>query len=130
MFITPDKMDGKRISYDYVVQQYKIQQLLQRHYLISLSDICEEITSGIKISKKYYTNKNGYKIIAPGDIRNETIYINELKIVQPEKIKEKDIIGVQRYKGDHVITVQKLIDRVAVHGTVCKEISKLQVRIN
>ena len=47
--------------------------------------------------KKYYTDKNGYKIIAPGDIRNETIYINELKIVQPEKIKEKDIINVWRY---------------------------------
>ena len=52
MFITPDKMDGKRISYDYVVQQYEIQRLLQWHPLISLSDICEEITSGIRISKK------------------------------------------------------------------------------
>src|SRR5690606_36609359 len=100
MFITPDKMDGKRISYDYVVRQYKIQRLLQRHYLIALSDICEEITSGIKISKKYYTNKNGYKFIAPADIRNEIIYINELKVIQPEVVKEKDIIN----SGDILIT--------------------------
>lgn len=63
MFITPDKMDGKRISYDYVVQQYKIQQLLQRHYLISLSDICEEITSGIKISKNIIRIKTDIRLL-------------------------------------------------------------------
>lgn len=39
MFITPDKMDGKRISYDYVVQQYEIQRLLQGHPLIALRDL-------------------------------------------------------------------------------------------
>ncbi len=100
MFITPDKMDGKRISYDYVVQQFKIQRLLQNHSLIALSDICKEITSGIRVKKEYYTDKNGYKIIAPGDIRNEIIYINELKIVQPEVVKEKDIINY----GDILIT--------------------------
>src|SRR5690606_8201812 len=126
MFITPDKMDGKRISYDYVVQQYKIQQLLQRHYLISLSDICEEIMSGIKISKKYYTNKNGYKIIAPGDIRNETIYINELKIVQPEKIKEKDIINVgdilitSSGKSGQVIYVNKALEGCVITSDIIK----------
>ncbi|WP_296972043.1 restriction endonuclease subunit S [Tepidanaerobacter sp. EBM-38] len=93
-------MDGKRISYDYVVQQFKIQRLLQNHSLIALSDICKEITSGIRVKKEYYTDKNGYKIIAPGDIRNEIIYINELKIVQPEVVKEKDIINY----GDILIT--------------------------
>jgi len=100
MFITPDKMDGKRISYDYVVQQYEIQRLLQGHPLIALSNICKEITSGIRVKKEYYTDKNGYKIIAPGDIRNEVIYINELKVVQPEVVKEKDIIN----NGDILIT--------------------------
>ncbi len=100
MFITPDKMDGKRISYDYVVQQFKIQRLLQNHSLIALSDICKEITSGIRVKKEYYTDKNGYKIIAPGDIRNEVIYINELNIVQPEVVREKDLIN----SGDILIT--------------------------
>ena len=100
MFITPDKMDGKRISYDYVVQQFKIQRLLQGHSLIALSDICKEITSGIRVKKKYYTEKNGYKIIAPGDIRNEVIYINELKVVQPEVVRGKDLIS----NGDILIT--------------------------
>jgi hypothetical protein len=52
MFITPDKMDGKRISYDYVVQQYEIQRLLQGHPLIALSDICKEITSGIRVRER------------------------------------------------------------------------------
>jgi len=66
MFITPDKMDGKRISYDYVVQQYEIQRLLQGRPIITLIDICKEITSGIRVKKEYYTDKNGYKIIAPG----------------------------------------------------------------
>lgn len=100
MFITPDKMDGKRISYDYVVQQYEIQRLLKGHPLIVLSDICEEITSGIRVRKEYYTDKDGYRIIAPGDIRNEVIYINELKIVQPEVVREKDIIN----NGDILVT--------------------------
>ena len=49
MFITPDKMDGKRISYDYVVQQYEIQRLLQNHSLIALGNICKEITSGFRV---------------------------------------------------------------------------------
>ena len=100
MFITPDKIDGKRISYDYVVQHHEIQRLLKGHSLIALSDICDEITSGIRIRKEYYTNKNGYRIIAPGDIRNEILYINELKIVQHEVVKEKDIIN----NGDILIT--------------------------
>ncbi|SCN23676.1 Type I restriction modification DNA specificity domain protein [Clostridium sp. N3C] len=100
MFITPDKMDGKRISYDYVVQQYEIQRLLQNHSLIALGDICKEITSGIRVKKEYYTDKNGHKIIAPGDIRNEVIYINELKVVQPEAVREKDFIN----NGDILIT--------------------------
>jgi restriction endonuclease S subunit len=100
MFITPDKMDGKQISYDYVMQQYEIQRLLQGHSLIALNDICKEITSGIRVRKEYYTDKNGYKIIAPGNIKNEVIYINELKIVRPEVVREKDIIN----NGDILIT--------------------------
>jgi len=100
MFILPDKMDGKRISYNYVVQRYEIQRLLQNHSLIALGDICKEITSGIRVKKEYYTDKNGYKIIASGDIRNEVIYINELKAVQPEAVREKDFIS----NGDILIT--------------------------
>jgi len=93
-------MDGKQITYSYVVQQYEIQKLLQGHHLIVLNDICSQITSGIRVRKEYYTDKNGYKIIAPGDIRNEVIYINELKIVKPEVVREKDFIS----KGDILIT--------------------------
>ena len=130
MFITPDKMDGKRISYDYVVQQYEIQRLLQGHPLIALSNICKEITSGIRVKKEYYTNKNGYKIIAPGDIRNEIIYINELKVIQPEVVKEKDIIN----SGDILITAsgksgQVIYVNEALEGcVVTSDIIKITLR--
>lgn len=100
IFITPDKMDGHRISYEYVVQRYEVQQLLKEQPVIALSDICEEITSGIRVKKEYYTDKKGYRIIAPGDVRNELVYANELKIVKPEIVKEKDIIS----SGDVLIT--------------------------
>ncbi|AST58048.1 DNA methylase-type I restriction-modification system [Thermoanaerobacterium thermosaccharolyticum] len=100
MFITPDNMDGQRISYDYVVQQYKIQQLLKGHSLVVLNNICEEITSGIRVKKEYYTDKDGYRIVAPGDIRSDIVYVNELKMVRTEVVKEKDIIN----SGDVLIT--------------------------
>ncbi|AEF93185.1 hypothetical protein Desca_0281 [Desulfotomaculum nigrificans CO-1-SRB] len=100
MFVTPDNMDGQRISYDYVVRRYKIQRLLKGQTLVALSDICEEITSGIRLKKEYYTDKKGYRIIAPGDIRNEVVYVNELKMVRTEAVKEKDIIN----SGDVLIT--------------------------
>lgn len=100
MFITPDNMDGQRISYDYVVQQYKIQQLLKGHSLVVLNNICEEITSGIRVKKEYYTDKDGYRIVAPGDIRSDIVYVNELKMVRTEVVKEKDIIN----SGDILIT--------------------------
>jgi restriction endonuclease S subunit len=100
MFITPDNMDGQRISYDYVVRQYKIQQLLKGHSLVVLNNICEEITSGIRVKKEYYTDKDGYRIVAPGDIRSDIVYVNELKMVRTEVVKEKDIIN----SGDVLIT--------------------------
>ncbi|HBT17998.1 MAG TPA: type III restriction endonuclease subunit M, partial [Firmicutes bacterium] len=53
-----------------------------------------------RVRKEYYSDKDGYKIIAPGDIRNEVIYINDLKIVKPEVVREKDIIN----NGDILIT--------------------------
>jgi hypothetical protein len=53
----------------------------------------KKLQVGFGLEKEYYTDKNGYKIIAPGDIRNEIIYINELKVVQPEVVREKDIIN-------------------------------------
>lgn len=100
MFVTPNNIDGQRISYEYVVQRYKIQQLLQGQHLISLKNICKYITSGIRMKKEYYINNNGYRIITPGDIRNEVIYPNELKKVQPYIIKERFIINI----GDVLIT--------------------------
>lgn len=100
MFITPDKMDGKRISYDYVVKRYKIQQLLKDYKLIALKNICEEITSGIRIKKEYYTDGSGYRVISPGDIQNEVVSLSKLKRIKNEFIKDKDIVN----SGDIIIT--------------------------
>lgn len=100
MFVTQDKMDGQRISYEYVTQNYKVQQLLQGKHLISLKKLCLEITSGIRVRKDFYINENGYKIIAPGNIKNGLIYIKELKEVHRNAVKEKDIIN----RGDILIT--------------------------
>jgi hypothetical protein len=100
MFITPDKMDGQRISYDYVVRRCKIQQLLKGHPLVALNNICEEITSGIRVKKEYYTDGSGYRVIAPGDIQNEVVSLNKLKRIRSEVVKDKDII----ISGDIIIT--------------------------
>lgn len=100
MFIAPKNMDGQRISYEYVVQRYEIQQLLHGEHLIPLKSICECVISGIRMKKEYYTGNNGYRIITPGDIKNEVIHANELKKVQSDAVKEKYIINV----GDILIT--------------------------
>ena len=79
MFITPDKMDGKALVFPwYVIQQYEIQRCIWWSSPYSIKWYLQRNNKiGIRVKEKeYYTNKNGYKIIAPGDIRNEIIYIS------------------------------------------------------
>jgi len=119
-------MDGKRISYDYVVQQYEIQKLLKGHSFIVLSDICKEITSGIRVKKEYYTDNNGYKLIAPGDISNGVISVNEIKNIHPDVVNEKDFINIGDIlitasgKSGQVIYVDEMLDGYVITSDIIK----------
>lgn len=99
IFIKPNELDGHKISYEYVAQRKKLKEILKDLKTIRLSSISKEITSGIRIKKEYYLDE-GYSVIAPGDIRNETAYLNELKHIKHEVVRDKDIV----ISGDILVT--------------------------
>lgn len=99
-FVRQEDLDGRRISYDYVSQKQKLQQLFKDQKVVVLKDICENITSGIRIKKEFYTRGSGFEIIGSGDIKDEVIYKGELKTIKPELPKDKDLV----IDGDILIT--------------------------
>lgn len=99
IFIKPNKLDGHKISYEYVTRKIKLQEILKGYKTIRLSNITKEITSGIRIKKEYYSEK-GYAVIAPGDIRNGELHLGQLRYIKSEAMKEKDLI----ISGDILIT--------------------------
>lgn len=99
IYIKPNELDGHKISYEYVAQKKKLQEILRGYKTVKLSSIVKDVTSGLRIKKDYY-EETGYPVIAPGDIRNGTIYLKELKYVMKEVIREKDIIA----SGDILVT--------------------------
>ncbi len=99
IYIKPNELDGHKISYEYVTQKKKLQEILKEYKTIKLSTLVRDINSGLKIKKEYYSEK-GYPVIAPGDIRNGKVYLKELKFVRQEVIKAKDII----ISGDILVT--------------------------
>lgn len=99
IYIKPNELDGYKISYEYVAQKKKLQEILSGYNTVKLSSIVKDVTSGLRIKKEYYA-ETGYPVIAPGDIRNGTIYLNELKYVKKEVIRNKDIIA----SGDILVT--------------------------
>lgn len=99
IFIKPNELDGHKISYEYVAQRKKLKEILKDLKTIKLSSILKEITSGIRIKKEYYSDE-GYPVIAPGDIRNETVYLNELKHIKQGVVRDKDIV----VSGDILVT--------------------------
>ncbi len=98
--VTPEMFDGHKISFDYIYQKLESKDALGDVNTQLLRRIALEITSGIRIKKDYYVEKNGVRIIAPGDIKNEAVVVSRLKMVQPSVLKEKDII----LSGDLLIT--------------------------
>ncbi|MCW6078098.1 restriction endonuclease subunit S [Clostridium sporogenes] len=99
IYINPSELDGHKISCEYVIQRKKLQKILETYKTIGLNNIAKEITSGIRIKKEFYC-EGGLQIIAPGDVRNGTVYINELKSINKEIVKDKDIV----IEGDILIT--------------------------
>lgn len=96
----PELFDGHKISFDYIYQRLESKDALGDADTQLLNKIALEITSGIRIQKDYYVNKNGVGIIGPGDIKNEAVVVSRLKMVRPSVLKEKDII----LSGDLLIT--------------------------
>lgn len=99
IYIKSNELDGHKISYEYVAQKKKLQKILKGYKTVRLSCIVKGVTSGLRIKKEYYAEE-GYSVIAPGDIRNGSIYLNELKNVKKEVIRYKDIIA----SGDILVT--------------------------
>ncbi len=99
IYIKPNELDGHKISYEYVAQKKKLQEILKGYKTVKLCSIVKDVTSGLRIKKEYYAEM-GYPVIAPGDIRNGTIYLNELKYVKKEVVRDKDIIA----SGDILVT--------------------------
>ena len=91
IYIKPNELDGHKISYEYVTQKKRLQEKLKGYKTIKLSSIVKNITSGVRIMKEYYSEE-GYPVIAPGDIRDGEVCLNELKYIKQDVIKEKNIV--------------------------------------
>lgn len=92
VFIKPYELDGHKISFEYIVQKKELQKLINNFTLVKLNSLTKSITSGVRIERKYYCDKKGYKVIAPGDIKSEAINFGDLKSIRTEFVKDKDLI--------------------------------------
>lgn len=91
VFIKAEILDGNKISYEYVASRVQIQKTLNGQKTRLLKDMNVEIKDGTRV-KKEYAEKEGIRIISPGDIRDSIIYINKLRIIRKDGLKEKDFI--------------------------------------
>jgi len=91
IFINLQTIDGNKISYEYVLSRVEIQKALKGEKIRLLKDMNVEIKDGTRV-KKEYAEKEGIRIISPGDIRASIIYINKLRIIRKDSLKEKDFI--------------------------------------
>jgi len=91
IFIKTEILDGDKISYEYVISRARIEKVLKGQKTKLLKDMNVEIKDGTRIKKKY-VQRDGIKIIGPGDVKNSIIYANKLRSVREEGLKEKDFI--------------------------------------
>lgn len=98
-FVSVNNLDGHKISYEYLKTKKFVNDNLKDEEFIRFKNITEEVTNGIRIRKEYYSEE-GFRIIGPGDIKNEVVLFDALKYVKKDIVKEKDIIN----KGDILIT--------------------------
>lgn len=99
VFINLQTISGNKISYEYVISRVEVQKALKGQKTRLMRDMNVEIKDGTRV-KKEYVQKDGIKIISPGDIRASIIYINKLRIIRKDGLKEKDFIQ----EGDLLIT--------------------------
>lgn len=98
IFIQSKDLDGNKISYQYTMTKIKLKKNLGAKTK-QLKDISVSITDGTRATKEY-VQRNGVRIIGPGDVKNNNIYINNLKLISKDKLTEKDYIK----EGDILIT--------------------------
>jgi hypothetical protein len=98
IFIQAKDLDGNKISYQYTMTKIELKKNLGSSTK-QLKDISVSITDGTRAIKEY-VERNGTRIIGPGDVKNNNIYINNLKVISKDKLTEKDYIK----EGDILIT--------------------------
>ncbi|AKC62824.1 hypothetical protein [Clostridium sporogenes] len=91
LFIQPKILDGNKISYEYLMSRVEVEKAFKGQETRLLKDKSIEIKDGTR-AKKEYVEREGIGIIGPGDIRDSIIYINKLRMIKKEGLKEKDFI--------------------------------------
>ncbi|MEG3042353.1 MAG: restriction endonuclease subunit S [Clostridium sp.] len=98
IFVKSKDLDGNKISYQYIIAKLEFEKNLGSN-IKKLKEISVSITDGTRIIKEY-VERNGNRIIGPGDIKDNNIYINNLKVISKNELSEKDYIK----EGDILIT--------------------------
>ena len=75
IFIQAKDLDGNKISYQYTMTKIEFKKNLGSNTK-RLKDTSVSITDGTRVIKEY-VERNGTRIIGPGGIKNNIIYINE-----------------------------------------------------
>lgn len=126
LIVKPEILDGRKISFDYVYQRLKAKNSLGDVETYLLQQVALEITNGIRIKKDYYLDKNGVKIIGPGDVKNNAVVISKLKSILPSVLKEKDIVLfgdvliTSAGRSGQIIFVTNELERCAITSDIIK----------
>ncbi|MBN1048293.1 restriction endonuclease subunit S [Clostridium botulinum] len=124
MFIPSTDLDGNKISYQYTITKIELKRSLGSNTK-RLKDISVSITDGTRAIKEY-VEKNGTNIISPGDVKNNNIYINNLKSISKDKLTEKDyiiegdILITTAGKSGQIVYVSRELEESAITCDICR----------
>lgn len=130
-FVSVNNLDGHKISYEYLKTKKFVYDNLKDEEFIRFKNITEEVTNGIRIRKEYYSEE-GFRIIGPGDIKNEVVLFDALKYVKKDIVKEKDIINKGHIlitasgRSGQIIYVEEDLDEVVITSDIIKVTLKNQ----
>lgn len=124
IFIQAKDLDGNKISYQYTMTKIELKKILGSKTK-QLKDISVSITDGTRAIKEYVEG-NGTRIIGPGDVKNNNIYINNLKFISKDKltekdyIKEGDILITTAGKSGQIVYVSQELEDSAITCDICR----------
>lgn len=124
IFIQAKDLDGNKLSYQYIMTKIELKKNIGSS-IKRLKDISVSITDGTRAIKEYI-EKNGARIIGPGDIKNNNIYINNLKLISKDKltekdyIKEGDILITTAGKSGQIVYVSQELEDSAITCDICR----------